>query len=92
MMYTAAQERAFARAKAQGVHVTAQGRRRDDGARVLVVNSGSEANKYYPVAIAGRTLVCGCAAGREGRYCKHRAAARRFLEEEVRNRPVTMWK
>ena len=87
-----AYRRASERAAAQGVHVVGQGVRRSDGARVLVVNSGTVANLYYPVAVEDKRLVCGCKAGRDGVYCKHRAVARRFLADERANRPITMWK
>lgn len=85
-------ERASSRAKAQGIHVVWQGRRRFDGARVLVVNSATETNKYYGVAVVGRELVCDCQAAKSGHYCKHRAAARRFLADERANRPISIWK
>lgn len=83
--------RATKRAQAQGVHVVFQGKRKFDGARVLVVNSATEANKYYSVAVVERELVCDCQAAKSGHYCKHRAAARRFLADERANRPLNIW-
>lgn len=85
-------ERASRKAKAQGVQVIWQGKRRFDGARVLVVNSATVTNQYYGVAVVGRELVCECAAAKSGSYCKHRAAARRYLADERANRPISIWK
>jgi hypothetical protein len=85
-------ERAYARASAQGVHIIGQGHRKVDGRRVFAVSSATDSQRAYLVTVLDDQLACDCQAGHGGCYCKHRSVVSRRLYEEVRNRPITIWK
>ncbi len=68
-------------ARAEGVMVMGKGTRKSDGAVVYGVNSASEANRVYIVAVLPGRLECAC---RARGYCKHRAAThKRMLDERA---------
>lgn len=85
-------ERAYARAQAQGVHIIGSGTRKADGKRVFAVSSSKDETRAYVVVVLGDQLVCDCPAGQGGKYCKHRATVTARLYEEVRNKPIGIWK
>lgn len=80
--------RALERARRRGVCVTGKGVRRRDGAHVYTVSSGSAPGLWHLVVVAGRRLVCDCAAGQYGRLCVHRAV----VHERIAAERATGWR
>jgi hypothetical protein len=85
MTYTAAQERALARARAARLPVTGPGVRKADGRPVYAVPSQTEANRYQVVCVEGQyVLSCDCKASQRGQVCIHRATVHQYLADGLR--------
>ena len=80
-------ERALLRAHRRGIHILGSGRRKPDGVRVFLTNSGSCSDGTHFVTLVGQRLTCDCAARV---VCVHRAVVhQRLLDERKRaNTPV----
>jgi hypothetical protein len=72
-------ESATIRAHKRGIVILAHGRRRTDGVRIFLTNSGSLSDGTHFVTLVGNRLTCDCAART---YCVHRAIVRQRLLAE----------
>lgn len=62
------------------------GRRNDDGAACVLVESQSRPNTWHNVLVLPGRLSCDCPAAQHGQMCVHRTVARVFLLQRLQER------